>query len=280
MRALANQLADELGQPVVVENRTGAGGNIGTAAIARAKPDGYTVGMAGQGAMVINQFITPTPGFDSRNDLAPIALFIHLSNVMVVSEASPYRSAADVIEAARKSAHPLTYSSSGIGSSMHVAGAVFGNMAHVQLMHIPYTGAPQAMNAIIAGDVDMGFFNIAAARALIDGKKLRALGVTGAKRSLLMPDTPSLQEAGLEGYDVGTWLGLVAPAGTPQPIIMKLNGALNRIFSKPDFRAKLESMGNGVMPVPLGSPEDFAQVIQDDFAKWPALLEAAGIKAE
>jgi tripartite-type tricarboxylate transporter receptor subunit TctC len=280
-REIAQELSAAFGQPVVVVNRVGAGGNIGTAAIARAVPDGYTIGQAGQGTMVINQALYRNPGYDPVRDFAPIAMVAAMSNVMLVSGRSPHRSAQDVVAAIR--ARPpatVTYSSSGVGTSMHVAGVVFANLSNTELVQVPYTGAPAAMAAIVAGDVDLGFFNIPAAMGLIAAGDLRPLAVTSIRRSPTLPDLPTLDEAGLKGYDVATWIGFIAPAGTPAPIVDRLNGALDRIFSQPAFREKLTRQGFDLQPIPLGPPSAFARLIQDDLAKWSAIVRAAGARAE
>jgi len=280
-REVGAEMAKALGQPVVIENRVGAGGNIGTTALVRAAPDGYTLGQAGQGTMVINQAIYKSTGYDSVKDVAPIAMVAIMTNVMVVSENSPYKSVEDVIKAIKtKPPATFTYSSSGIGTSMHIAGVVFANLTKTELLHVPYTGAPAAMQAIIAGDVDMGFFNVPAAMGLIQAKKLRALAVTGIKRSPAMPDLPTIDQAGVKGYDVATWIGFIAPAATPTPIVTKLNTTLDKIFAQPAFREKLTARGYDLQPSPLGPPSAFAQLIRDDLAKWPPIVKAAGAKAE
>ena len=280
-RQVAEEMAKQLGQPVVVENKVGAGGNIGTTAIARAAPDGYTIGQSGQGTMVINQALYKNTGYDSQKDLVPIAMVAVMSNVMVVSETSPYKTVDDVIKAIRsKPPGTFTYSSSGIGTSMHIAGVVFGNLTKTELLHVPFTGAPQAMQAIVAGDVDFGFFNVPAAMGLIKGKKLRPLAVTNTVRSATMPDIPTLDQAGVKGYEVGTWIGFIAPTGTPAPIVTKLNATLDKVFTQPAFREKLTTAGYDLQPVPLGPPSAFAQLIKDDLAKWPPIIKAAGAKAE
>jgi tripartite-type tricarboxylate transporter receptor subunit TctC len=280
-RAIGIELAKALRQPVVVENKVGAGGNIGTTAILRAPSDGYTIGTTGQGTMVVNHALYKNPGFDPIKDVAPIAMVANMSNVMVVSENSPYKTVQEVIDAIRKKPPgTFTYSSSGVGTSMHIAGIVFSNLSNTKLLHVPYTGAPQAMSAIVAGDVDVGFFNVPAAAALIKAKKLRPLAVTGIKRSPAMPEMPTLDEVGLKGYDVGSWIGFIAPAATPQPIITKLNTTLDRIFAEPAFREKLTAAGYDLQPVPLGQPATFGRLIQDDLAKWIPIMKAAGATAD
>lgn len=281
MRDLAQQLSGVLGQPAVVVNRVGAGGNIGTTAIARSAPDGYTIGQVSQGNMVINMALYRDTGYDPVRDFAPIAVVAAMSNVMVVSRRSPHRSVREVVEAIRaKPPGTVTYSSSGVGTSMHVAGVVFARATDTELTHVPYTGAPAAMAAIISGDVDTGFFNIPAAKGLIAAGDLRPLAVTTARRSPSLPDLPTLEEAGLRGYDVSTWIGFVAPAGTPPAIIERIHGALDRVLSRPALREKLTTQGFDLAPVPLGGPAEFSRLIQDDLAKWPAIVRAAGAKAE
>lgn len=280
-RQVADEFPKVLGQPGVVVNKVGAGGNIGTTAITRAEPDGYTIGQAGQGTMVINQALYANTGYDSVKDIAPVAMVALMSNLMVVSGKSPYRSVQEVIEAIRKKPPgTFTYSSSGIGSSMHIAGVMFGNLSKTELTHVPFTSAPAAMTAIIAGDIDLGFFNIPAAKGLVEAGELRPLAVTSIRRSSALPDMPTIDEAALKGYDVATWIGFIAPAGTPASVIGRLNNAFNHIFAQPALRQKLTAQGYDLQPVPLGPPSAFAQLIQDDLAKWPAIVKAAGAKAE
>lgn len=281
MRDLAQQLSGVLGQPAVVVNRVGAGGNIGTTAIARAAPDGYTIGQVSQGNMVINMSLYRDTGYDPIRDFAPIAVVAAMSNVMVVSRQSPYRSVRDVVEAIRaKPPGTFTYSSSGVGTSMHVAGAIFARATGTELTHVPYTGAPAAMTAIISGDVDTGFFNIPAAKGLIAAGDLRPLAVTTARRSASLPDLPTLEEAGLRDYDVSTWLGFVAPAGTPPAITERIHGALGQILSQPALREKLTAQGFDLPSLPLGGPAEFSRLIRDDLAKWPAIMREAGVRPE
>ncbi|MBL6080527.1 tripartite tricarboxylate transporter substrate binding protein [Belnapia sp. T18] len=281
MRDLAQQLSSVLGQPAVVVNRVGAGGNIGTTAIARSAPDGYTLGQVSQGNMVINTAFYRDIGYDPIRDFAPIAVVAAMSNVMVVSRHSPYRSVREVIEAIRaKPPGTVTYSSSGVGTSMHIAGAMFARTTDTELTHIPYTGAPAAMTAIISGDVDTGFFNIPAAKGLLAAGDLRPLAVTAMRRSASLPDLPTLEEAGLQNYDVSTWLGLVAPAGTPPLIIERIHKTLDQILSQPALREKLTTQGFDLPPGSVPGPAEFLQLIQDDLAKWPAILRQAGAKPE
>jgi tripartite-type tricarboxylate transporter receptor subunit TctC len=280
-RAVGVELAKALRQNVVIENKVGAGGNIGTIATLRSPPDGYTIGTTGQGTMVVNHALYKNPGFDPIKDVAPIAMVASMSNVMVVSEKSPYKTAQEVIDAIRKKPPgTFTYSSSGVGTSMHIAGIVFSNLSNTKLLHVPFTGAPQAMSAIISGDVDVGFFNVPAAAPLIKGKKLRALAVTGIKRSPAMPEMPTLDEVGLKGYDVGSWIGFIAPVATPQPIISKLNATLDQIFTQPAFREKLTAAGYDLQPMPLGQPAAMGRLIQEDLAIWVPIIKEAGAKAE
>ena len=281
IRDLVQQLSGVLGQPAVVVNRVGAGGNIGTTAIARSAPDGYTIGQVSQGNMVINMALYRDTGYDPVRDFAPIAVVAAMSNVMVVSRQSPHRSVGEVVEAIRaKPQGIVTYSSSGVGTSMHVAGAIFARATRTELTHVPYTGAPAAMTAIISGEVDTGFFNIPAAKGLIAAGDLRPLAVTTARRSASLPELPTLEEAGLRDYDVSTWLGLVAPAGTPPAIIERVHGALTKVLSRPALRERLTAQGFDLPPLPLGGPAEFSRLIRDDLAKWPAIMRETGVKPE
>ena len=232
-RFAGNELAKALGQPVVIENKPGAGGTIAMAEVARAAPDGYTIAFASQGTLVFNQAIYAKPGYDSAKDFAPVAFVGGVSNVMIVPPQSAATKPLDVVAAAKAKPGELTFSSGGAGTSHHLSGVLFGRVTDTQLTHVPYKGAPQGVMAVMAGEVSMGFFNTPTVIGQIKEGKVRALGVTSLKRSPLLPDVPTLDELGIKGYEVNTWFGFVAPAGTPPDVVARLNAELNRIFASP-----------------------------------------------
>jgi tripartite-type tricarboxylate transporter receptor subunit TctC len=277
-RFAAQELSKTLGQPVVVENRTGAGGTIGTAELARAAPDGYTIGFASQGTLVFNQALYARPGYDSRKDFAPIALFARASNVLVVHPANVASTAADIIAVAKSKPGTLTYSSGGSCTSHHLAGVLFGRAAGIDLVHVPYRRAPQGVLAIVANEVTMGFFNTPLVIGHIKDGRLKAIGVTSRTRSPLLPDVPTLDEQGVTGYEVDAWAGFVAPAGTPNEIVGRINAELVGIFASPEARARLGPQGFELSP-PL-SPAAFGKLIADDLTRWVPVVKASGAKAD
>ena len=276
-RYAAQELSKALGQPVVVENRPGAGGAIGTAELARAAPDGYTIGFVSQGTLVFNQAIYARPGYDSRKDFAPIALLGRAPDVMVVHPSARASTVTDIIALAKAKPGILTFASGGSGTSHHLAGVLFSRATGTDLVHVPYKSTPQGVLAVMRNEVTMGFFNIPIVIGQIKDGKLKALGVTSLARSPLLPDVPTLDELGLKGYEVNSWAGFVAPAGIPREIVERLNADLVRILTSAEARKKLEPQGFELAP-PL-SPDAFRQLIADDLAAWIPVVKASGVKA-
>ncbi len=277
-RTLGAELTKELGQQVVVDNKTGAGGTIATAELAKSPPDGYTIEFASQGTLVFNQSLYSKPGYDSVKDIAPILLIGGVSNVMVVPPTSTATSAADIIAMAKAKPGDLTFSSGGSGTSHHMSGVLFGQLTNTKLLHVPYKGAPQGVLAVMTGEVNMGFFNTPTVISQIKDGKLKALAVTSTKRSPLLPQLPTLDEAGVKGYEVETWFGFVAPGGTPADVINKLHAALAKAVSDPAVRDKLAAQGFELAPI--APPAAFAKLIRDDLAKWPPVIKASGAKVD
>ena len=276
-RTIGTELARELAQPVVVENKAGAGGTIAMAELARAPADGYTIAFASQGTLVFNQSLYGKPGYDSVKDFAPIVLVGGVSNVMIVPPNSPVKSAADVIAAAR--ARPgMTFSSGGSGTSHHLSGVLFGQLTGTQLTHVPYKGAPQGILAVMSGEVDMGFYNTPTVLNQIRENKVKGLAVTSLTRSDLLPQLPTLDASGVRAYEVNTWFGFVAPAGTPADVVGKLHATIGRILALPAVKEKLSAQGFELAP--LQPPAHFSTVIRDDLAKWPAIIKASGAKVD
>ena len=277
-RFAAEELSKALGQSVVVMNKTGAGGTIGMAELARAAPDGYTIGFASQGTLVFSHGIYAKPGYNSLKDFAPLALLGRASNVMVVHPDNTASAPADIVAVAKAKPGALTFSSGGSGTSHHVAGVLFGRVTGTDLVHVPYRGAPQAVLAVMANEVTMGFFNTSAVINQIKDRKVKALGVTSPQRSPLLPNVPTLDELGVKGLEVSTWAGFVAPAGTPPEIVGRLNAEFIKIFAGADIKEKLVSQGLELSP-PL-TPAAFTKLIADDLARWVPVVKASGAKAD
>jgi tripartite-type tricarboxylate transporter receptor subunit TctC len=276
-RYAGQELSKAIGQPVVIENKPGAGGTIAMAELARAAPDGYTIAFASQGTLVFNQAIYAKPGYDSLKDFAPVAFVGGVSNVMIVPPASAAARPTDVVASAKAKPGELTFSSGGAGTSHHLSGVLFGQLTGTQLVHVPYKGAPQGVLAVMSGEVAMGFFNTPTVIAQIKGGQVKPLGVTSLTRSPLLPNVPTLDEQGIKGYEVNTWFGFVAPAGTPADIVAKLNTELNRIFASAEAKDKLGPQGFDLAP-PM-APAAFGKLIADDLVKWVPIVKAAGATA-
>ena len=276
-RAVGAELAKRLGQPVVVENKAGAGGTIAMAEVAHATPDGYTIAFASQGTLVFNQALYATPGYDSLKDFAPLAFVGGVSNVMIVPPSSPATAPRDIVAAAKAKPGELTFSSGGSGTSHHLSGVLFGQLTGTQLVHVPYKGAPQGVLAVMTGEVTMGFFNTPTVISQIRGGKVKALGVTSLTRSPLLPDVPTLEELGVRGYEVNTWFGFVAPAGTPPDIVARLNCEMNAILALAAVKENLAAQGFELAPA--STPAVFTKLIRDDMSKWIPLVKASGATA-
>ena len=276
-RVVATELAKRLGQPVVVENKPGAGGTIAMAEVARAAPDGYTIAFASQGTLVFNQALYSTPGYDSLKDFAPLAFVGGVSNVMIVSPSNPATQPGDIVAAAKAKPGELTFSSGGSGTSHHLSGVLFGQLTGTQLVHVPYKGAPQGVLAVMTGEVTMGFFNTPTVISQIRGGKVKALGVISLTRSPLLPDVPTLDELGVRGYEVNTWFGFVAPAGTPPQIVARLNSEMNGILALPAVKENLAAQGFELAPPATSAA--FTKLIHDDMNKWVPLVKASGATA-
>lgn len=277
-RTFAEELAKALGQSVIVDNKGGAGGLLGTAEGARAPADGYTLLLTSQGATVFNMGLYKTPGYDPLKDLAPVVTTGILTNVMVVSSANPATTVADVIAQARAKPDQLTYGSSGVGSSLHMSGVILEQRTGIKLQHVPYRGAPAAVLAVVNGEVTMGFFNAPTVLGQIKAGKLKALAVTTKDRSVMLPDVPTMMEAGVPDYVVATWLGFALPANAPPAVISRLNTELNRIGQLPQVKERL--LVQGFEMLPPNSPEAARKLIADDQALWLPIIKQSGAKAE
>ena len=276
-RQIGRFLSESLKQVIIIENKAGAGGNIGTELIARAKPDGYTMGMGNFGPLSVNPTLFGQLRFDPQRDLAPVALIEKGPLVLMVRPDSAYKSVKDIVAAAR--AHPghLTFASGGIGGSHQLSGELFKSIMSIYITHIPYKGGALATVDLMGGQVDMMFEQMYAAAPSIRAGKLRPLAITSRARSPLFPDVPTMIEAGVPNFEVQNWQGLVVPAQTPQPIVQMLNGAVNQAMRDPAIREQMLSQGNEIGG---GTPEQFAALIASESAKWGKLVKTAGIRPE
>ena len=277
-RVLGAELAKHLGQPVVVENKAGAGGTIAMAELARSAPDGYTIMLASQGTLVFNLALYTNPGYDSLKDFTPILLVGGVSNVMIVPPMSSANSLMDIIAQAKAKPGTLTFSSGGSGTSHHMSGVLLSQLAALDIQHIPYKGAPQGILAVMSGEVSMGLYNTPTVINQIREHKVKALAVTSLQRSPLLPSVPTLDESGLKGYEVNTWFGIISPAGTPSGIVTKLHDQLGRILVMQTIIEQFRGQGFDVAP--LQPSYALAKLIEDDIAKWPAIIRQSGARVD
>jgi len=274
-RIIAQRLAEQWGQPVVIENQPGASGGIGTKAAAKAEPDGYTLLMASTGAlMAAAAALTPVGSFDVNKFFAPITVVAAPPYLMVVNPNVPVNSIAELITLAREKPKALSFGSSGIGAASHLSGALFEKDAKIEMLHVPYKGTGPAVTDLLGGRIDMMFSPSTTVQALIDGGKLKALATTGAKRSKFFPSIPTVAESGLPGYESVGWFGLLAPAHTPPEIVEKLNKAVVAIMATEDFKERLAQLGAEPQPQ---TPDEFAGYINADVAKWTTLVKEQNI---
>lgn len=276
-RVMAEELGRALGQTIVVDNKTGAGGTIATAEAARAPADGYTMAFVSQGTMVFNMGLYKSPGYDSLKDLKMVATTGGVSNVLIVHPDNPARTVADLLAAARAKPGELTFSSGGVGTSHHMSGVLLELRSGVKLQHVPYRATPAGVLAVANGEVVMGLFNTPTVIGQIKSGKLRALAVTSAERSPLLPEVPTMIEAGVKDYVVNTWMGFAVPAGVPGPVVSRLNGELNRIGQLPQVRARM--LDQGIDLFPPGTPETAEKLIRDDLGLWLPIIKASGATA-
>jgi tripartite-type tricarboxylate transporter receptor subunit TctC len=276
-RQFGRFLSTALGVPVVVDNKGGAGGNIGTDAIARAKPDGYTIGMGNFAPMAVNPTMFKKVSFDPRKDFAPICLIERGPLVLMVRPDSPFKNIKDIIAAARAKPGHLTYANGGTGGSHHLAAEMFKARAGIFITNIPYRGGAPATIDLMSGQVDMMFEQMYAASANIRAGKLRPLGITSLQRSPLFPDVPTMAEQGFPGFEINNWQGFIAPAGTPPAIIQRLNEVTNQALADPTIKAQMLSQGNELGG---GTPEQFAAHIKAEAERWGKLVKTAGLSAD
>lgn len=275
-RIVADQLADVLGQQVVVDNRGGAGGTLGSHLVAKSPPDGYTILLGYTGSLAIGPSLYANVGYDTRKDFAPIGMIGTAPNTLVVHPSFPVHSIAELVAYAKANPGKVNYGSAGIGTVSHVAGEYFARLAGIQLMHIPYKGTGPAMTDLLGGHIPMAFAPIPATHGATMAGQLRMIAVTGAKRSTLEPEVPAIAET-LPGFEASLHYGLVAPAGTPRPIVDKLNAALRKVVNSDVVRQRLAI--EGAEPLP-STPEEYAADLDQEETKWSEVVKASGAKGE
>ena len=276
-RMLGQKLAESLGQPIVIDNRPGAGGQIGNAIAATASPDGYTLLMTANGPHVIAPSLYPTVAYNVFRDYAAISLVNANPYVLVVHPSVPAASVKEFVAWLKANPAQARFSSAGNGTPAHLAGELFKSTASVSMSHVPYKGAAPALGALIGGEVNVLFSEMLTAAPQLKSGKLRALAVTTAQRSAFLADLPTIAESGLAGYDVSVWYGLLAPAGTPKAIVTKLNGEVTRALQTPELRERFAKMGSTVTP---STPAEFEAFIKRDYDRWARVIRTAGIRPE
>ena len=276
-RIVANKLSSLLGQPFVIDNRPGAGGNVAGEVVAHAAPDGYTLLLGNNAILATNASLYKKIGFDAEKDFAPITLIGTQANVLVVNLDLPAHSLAELIALAKAQPGKLNFASSGYGLAAHLAGELFKTEAHIDIVHVPYKGSAPALQDVIAGQDQMMFATTSGAMGVIKGGQVRPLAVTTLKRTASLPDIATIDELGIKGFDATTWHGLVAPAGTPQPIIETLHHATVEALNDPGVRHSLDELGVDIVG---DTPEQFGAYIKSEIPKWAAVIKASGAKLE
>ena len=276
-RTIAPKMSEALGQTVLVDNRGGAGGVIATEQVAKAPPDGYTLIMGTIGGIAVAMSLVPNRGYDTLRDLAPITQAVTVTNLLVVHPSVPAKTVKDLLAIARSKPGRLNYASSGNGTVTHLAGELFKLMGKVDITHVPFKGGAPALTALISGEVDLSYENSLLVTPHVKAGKVKALAVTGSRRSQLMPDLPTISESGLPGYNASGWYGLFAPAATPKPVIARLNQEAVKALRQADVMRTLSSQG----AEPVGnSPEEFGAFVKTEIEKWANLVKVARMKMD
>ena len=276
-RAIAQRLSEAMGQPFIVDNRPGAGGNLGAELVAKSAPDGYTLVMGTVGTHAINPGLYPKMPYDHIKDFAPVLLVAGVPNILEVNPNVPVHTVAELIAYAKANPGKLNFASSGAGTSIHLSGELFKTMAGVSMQHVPYKGSAPALQDLMGGQVDLMFDNLPSSMALIKGGKLRAIAVTSLSRSAALPDIPTIAESGLPGFEASSWFGLLAPAGTPPAIVAKLNAEGNKWLASSDAKDKLLAQGAIAAG---GTPDDFVKHIAAETTKWAKVVKESGAKVD
>jgi tripartite-type tricarboxylate transporter receptor subunit TctC len=273
-RLIGARLTDAFGQSVVVENRGGAGGIIAADLAAQAVPDGYTLFFGTPASLCISPALQRKVPYDTQRDFAPISRLVLNPQILVTAPGFPARNVAELVQLARSRPGQLTYASVGIGSPQHLGIELLKSRAGIDMVHVPYKGSAPALTDLMGGSVTLMFDTIPSAVSHVKGGKLRALGVTGARRSPLFPDVPTIAESGLPGYEVVSWYGLIGPAGIPAPIVGRLNAEATKAAQSAGFRGRMEPLGFDIV---TAAPEKMVEMLQADSARWAALIKAAGV---
>jgi tripartite-type tricarboxylate transporter receptor subunit TctC len=276
-RILAQKLTEALGQQVIVENRSGGGGNTGSDFVAKSEPDGYTLLFTAPGPLTVNQTLYGKLPLDPAKDFAPVALFATAPIVLIVNPGLPAYNVQELIALARKQPGKINFASAGIGTTNHLSGELFKSMAKIDIVHVPYRGAGPAMNDLVAGHVQMFFDLMPVVLPQIAAGNVRPLANAGAKRPAALPDLPTVAEQGLAGFDASSWYGLVAPAKTPEPVLAKLRDDVAKILDAPDVVARIRELGSEPGAV---SGNDFAAFLAAETKKWAEVIRASGAKAD
>jgi tripartite-type tricarboxylate transporter receptor subunit TctC len=276
-RLLAQKLGSQLGQQVVVDNRAGAGGRIGTELVAKSAPDGYTLLLATSSVMVTAPALYAKLPFEMPRDFSPVSLVAYTTYALVAHPAVPARSVKELIALAKSRPGQLTYASSGTGGPAHLSGELFSSLAGVKMIHVPYKGSSPGTLSVMAGETDLMFSNVLPALPAIRSGRLRAIGITSLKRSVLLPEVATVAESGLPGFEVEQLYGVLAPAGTPREIVRRLNEEIAKVMQAADTRSRLLADGSEVS---VSTPEDFERMIAVEIGKWTKVIKQAGIKEE
>jgi len=276
-RAVAQRLTQTLGQPVVVDNRPGAAGNIGSDVVAKSAPDGYTLLMGTVGTHAINPSLYAKMPYDHVKDFAPVILVAGVPNVLVVNPSVPVHSVQDLIKLAKEKPGQINFASSGSGTSIHLSGELFKTMAGVDMTHVPYKGSAPALSDLIGGQVQIMFDNLPSALPQIKGGKLRAVAVTSLARAPVLPDVPTIAESGLPGFEASSWFGVLVPVGTPAAIITRINADVNNWLQTQDAKDNMLAQGANAAG---GSPQQFAAHIRAETDKWAKVVKASGAKVD
>ena len=276
-RAIGQKLTEALGQAIVIDDKPGAGGIIGSEAAAKAPPDGYTLIMSNAGAHTVNPSLYAKLPYDPIKDFAPVTLVALAPNILIVHPTLPVRNIKELIALAKAKPGELTFGSGGNGSTAHLSGEMFKTMAGIDIVHIPFKGSPAAVIGVIAGQIALAIPNIPPALPHVRSGKLKALAVTTAKRAAGVPELPTVAESGLPGYEATAWFGVLAPAATPPQIIARLNAAIVKIAHAREMQERLPAEGADAVG---NTPEQFAQIIRNDIAKWAKVVKASGARAD
>jgi len=276
-RTVGEKLSVALGQPVIIENKPGAGGGVGAEFVAKAAPDGYTIMGGTISTHAINASLYKNLPYDPIKDFVPIVLLARVPNLLVVNVDIPAKSVPELIALLKANPGKYSFASSGNGTSQHLSGELFKSMSGTEMQHIPYKGSPPALQDVVGGQVTMTFDNITTAWTLAKAGKLRALAVTTASRSAVAPDVPTLAESGLAGFEVSSWQGVFAPAGTPPDIVRRLNAEIVKILNTPDVKEKLVSLG---LDVGGNTPEEFLVMVKAEVVKWADVVKKSGAKVD